>query len=167
MKVSLDRLRDVLSYDAETGVFVWRMHIGPQAVVGEVAGTLYANGRRYITIERKRYFASRLAWFYFYGEWPIAQIDHINVNRSDDRISNLRQATGLQNARNKGILSTNRLGIKGVGISTDRKRSPQRYRARIRVDGRLIHLGYFTTPESAHQAYKAAATHHFGEFARA
>lgn len=164
--MTAERLRSVLDYDASTGVFRWRVALSNQGPAGSIAGTVYANGRRYITIARKRYFASRLAWLYVFGEWPSSQLDHKNLDRSDDRIANLRVATTGQNSANRRVLRSNRLGVKGVGISTPRVRKAQRYRARIRVDGRLKHLGYYATPELASRAYEAAARELFGEFAR-
>lgn len=163
--LTIERLRAVLHYDPLSGVFTWRAKVGTQTI-GSVAGTVYQNGRRYIAIDRRRYFAARLAWFYVHGEWPSGQIDHKNVNRLDDRIDNLRVASRSQNIANRPVTKRNRLGVKGVGISTIRVRKPQRYRARIRIDGRLIHLGYFSTPDLASSAYADAARQYFGEFAR-
>lgn len=164
--ITADRLRELLSYDPTTGEFTWRVRLGPAGPVGSRAGTIYKNGRRYIAIDRKRYFAARLAWLHVHGCWPSRQVDHRNLDRADDRLENLRLATGQLNAANRRVSKNNRLGVKGVGISTLRKRKPQRYRARIRVNDRLIHLGYFDTPEEANDAYAAAARKHFGEFAR-
>lgn len=166
MRVTAERLRRLLDYDASTGVFIWKVSLRRNAPIGSVAGTLYKNRRRYITIDRRRYFAARLAWFYVHDVWPSRQLDHRNLERDDNRIENLRLATNQQNGANRRALKNNRLGVKGVGMSTFRKRSPQRYRARIRVDNRLIHLGYFATPEAASHAYETAARKHFGEFAR-
>lgn len=164
--MTAERIRALLHYDPSTGVFVWKVRLGLSMHAGDRAGTIYKNGRRYITIDRKRYFASHLAWLHVHGEWPAVQIDHRNLNRSDDSIENLRLATSKQNAENKGVSKRNRLGVKGVGIGTLRVRMPQRYRARIRVNGQLIHLGYFSTTELASAAYAEAAQKYFGEFAR-
>lgn len=164
--MTAERLMEILVYDADTGVFKWRVRLSPVAASGSVAGSLYKNGRRYIAIDKKRYFASHLAWLYVTSTWPSGQIDHINMNRSDDRIVNLRLATSQQNSANRRVLANNKLGVKGVGISTLRVTKQQRFRARIRVNGRLIHLGYFSTQELAAQAYSNAAKKYFGEFAR-
>lgn len=164
--MTAERLREILKYDPSTGVFSWRVKFSRTSAIGCVAGAVYMNGRRYITIATQRYFAHRLAWLYVHGRWPNAQIDHKNMNRDDNRIENLREATNQQNIANRRVLPSNLLGIKGVGISSDRKRKPQRYRARIRVNDRLIHLGYFSTPELASAAYAEAAVKYFGEFAR-
>jgi hypothetical protein len=165
--MTAERVRELLDFDPQTGRFVWKVQLCGTALVGSEAGTIYKNGRRYIAIGRRRYFASRLAWLHFHGEWPPGQIDHRNLNRDDNRIENLRVATSAQNSANRGVLRSNLLGVKGVGISTRRTRRPQRYRARIRVNGKLLHLGYFDTPEAANDAYFAAARLHFGDFARA
>lgn len=161
-------LRELLNYDPSTGVFTWRVKLSPVAPVGSIAGTIYKNGRRYITVRRKRYFASRLAWLYVHGQWPHAQIDHRNLNRSDDRIDNLRAASAQDNLANRGVLRTNLLGVKGVNVAyiPAKARTPLRYRARIRMNNELIHLGYFHSPEEANAAYATAAKRHHGEFAR-
>lgn len=165
-RVTADRLRSVLDYNPDTGVFIWKVGLSPVAPAGSVAGTISKRGRRHIAIDGIVFSAHRLAWVYVHGEWPVKQVDHRNLDRLDNRIDNLRLATNQQNAANRRALRNNRLGIKGVGISTLRVRKPQRYRARIRVNDRLIHLGYFATPEAALAAYDSAARLHFGEFAR-
>lgn len=159
------RVRELLDYSPATGVFLWRVGLSNGAQAGTVAGTIYKNGYVYITIDRKRYFASRLAWLHFYGEWPPAQVDHRNLNRIDNRIENLRSATNQLNAANRHVLKRNALGVKGVVAVRNVRKAP-RFRARIRVNGELIHLGYFETPALANAAYAAAAVKHFGEFAR-
>lgn len=160
-----ETLKHWLDYDSVTGVFRWRRKAG-HMLAGEKAGTIYSNGRRHIIVAGERHFAHRLAWLYVHGVWPSDQLDHINRDRDDNRIANLREATNQQNSVNRLVLKNNRLGVKGVGISTIRKRKAQRFRARIRVNDRLIHLGYFSTPEAASAAYQAAAVRYFGEFAR-
>jgi hypothetical protein len=164
--ITAEIVRSLLSYDRDTGVFLWLKTLSTATPAGSVAGTIYANGRRYITIERKRYFAAHLAWLYVTGGWPVDQIDHKNLSRSDDRFENLREATGQQNIANRGVLKNNRSGFKGVS-KRPRTRFSQRWRARIRVNGILINLGDFNSPEEANAAYAKAAQEHFGEFARA
>lgn len=160
-----ERLLSLLEYDVYSGVFLWRVAIRNGLRPGDVAGTIYKNGRRYIAIDKKRHFAHRLAWFYVHGVWPTDQIDHINRDRDDNRLANLRPATASQNIANRAVSQNNIAGFKGVGCRVGGKEP--RYRARIRVNGRLIHLGDFKTPEAANEAYADAATLHFGEFARA
>lgn len=162
----MERLRQVLEYDASTGIFRWKVRLSPYAPAGSIAGTISNQGYRHIAIDRVVYLAPRLAWLYVRGEWPAGEVDHRDMNRRNDRFDNLRLASNQQNSANRRVLPSNKLGVKGVGISTWRKRKPQRYRARIRVNGVLIHLGYFSTPEDAGAAYQKAATQYFGEFAR-
>lgn len=89
-------------------------------------------------------------------------VDHINHNGLDNRRSNLRLATYKQNAANSRLSSNNTSGYKGVSLRKD----IGKYSAKIRVDGKLLHLGYFQKPEEAAEVYDKAAILHFGEFAR-
>jgi hypothetical protein len=112
-KLTADRLRSLVSYDSETGVFTWRVS-RRGAKAGEIAGSVRADGRRLIRIDYERYLASRLAWLYVYGEWPSDLIDHIDRNHSNDAISNLRQATSQQNHWNSGVRIQNPLGLRNI-----------------------------------------------------
>lgn len=112
-KLTADRLRSLVLYDPETGIFRWR--VGRRRVaVGEIAGSVRADGRRLIRIDYERYLASRLAWMYIYGEWPSDLIDHVDRNYSNDAISNLRQATEQQNRWNAGVRRQNKLGLRNI-----------------------------------------------------
>ncbi|MCI0598731.1 MAG: HNH endonuclease [Beijerinckiaceae bacterium] len=94
------------------------------------------------------------------GAWPIAQIDHINGDRADNRFLNLREATRTENAWNAKLRSDSHSGFKGV------RRHKRRWCAYIKVSGKQKHLGSFATPEEAHDAYCRAAREHHGQFAR-
>lgn len=89
------------------------------------------------------------------------QVDHINLDKSDNRKSNLRLATHKENKRNVGLQSNNTSGVKGVRYYKARSK----YVAKIKVDGQHIHLGYYTSILEAACAYDQAAAYHFGEFA--
>jgi len=163
--ITAEELRKLLSYDPETGVFTWRVDrfCGRGRVrmaSGDVAGATGTGGYRVITVFYNGYAAHRLAWLYMTGEWPSHHLDHINGTRDDNRWCNLRAATRAENNRNVKIKNTNAIGAKGV---TNHK---GRYRARITVDGKGVHLGYFGCPTAAHLAYCKAAKEYFGEFAR-
>lgn len=154
--VSHDRLLEALHYDGETGLFVWIISGGPRSV-GKIAGRINEDGYREIGLDGGLYKAHRLAWFYAYREWPAGRLDHEDGNRDNNRIANLRVATGQQNAANRRI--SGRSGVKGVF-----KRG-NRFIAGIKVNGRRIHLGSFGSKDEAADAYERAATHHFGAFA--
>jgi hypothetical protein len=151
----------LLSYDAETGLFNWRVKRGNKAV-GSDAGSLHKWGYVVISIDRKRHKAHRLAWLHAHGRWPTAQIDHINCKRADNRLSNLREATATQNQGNSPRNKNNTSGLKGVTFAWARNR----WQAQISARGHTLFLGYFDDPEDAHAAYCRAARKHFGEFAR-
>lgn len=152
----LTQLCERLNYHPDTGVFTWVRS-------GKVAGSLRPSGYIAINLNKKLYQAHRLAWLYVYGSWPKTHIDHINCDRQDNRIVNLRDATPSQNIANSRLSAANKTGFKGV--SFDKRKGL--FRAVLGKNGRQIFLGYFTKPDEAHKAYvKAAQTEH-GEFARA
>lgn len=153
--LSHDYLTKVLDYNSETGEFIWKISPSRNIKVGTRAGVVNKTGYRLISINNIRYKAGRLAWFYHYGEWPsdeTPQIDHINGNRSDDRIANLRQVTDEQNSRNQKVRSTNTSGRTGVQFHKPRGK----WMAVIRNNGKYECLGYFNTFEEAVAARKAA-----------
>lgn len=152
-------LKELLHYDPETGVFTWVAPSGRRAKIGDVAG--WASGRGYlgIRINRRAYYAHRLAWLYVHGAWPAQDIDHVNGVRSDNRLANLREATRSQNLANT---RPRRSAPKGTWLH----RETGKWCAAITVNGRLRHLGLFASRDDAHAAYAAAANQHFGEFAR-
>lgn len=153
------RLRELLFYDPETGAFSWRR--SRQGVRADLAaGRVNSRGYAQIGIDLRRYAAHRLAWLYVHGRWPDNDLDHINGDRADNRISNLREATEAENTWNRKTPRNNRTGLKGVYKAT-----AKRWRAQIKVAGERIVLGHFDSPEDAHAAYCVAAMKHFGEFA--
>ena len=156
------RVREALSYDPETGVFTNRVRSGSRRGPGDRAGSLTATGYWQIMIDYKVYQQHRLAYLYMTGEWPEHEIDHIDGDRANNRWSNLRDATRLQNGRNRCRSRNNASGMKGVCFDLTRCR----WRAGITVGGKYVNLGYFASPEEAHAAYCAAADKHYGEFAR-
>jgi hypothetical protein len=160
--VTAYRLRELLDYNQETGVFTQRLNrTGVKA--GAIAGTNHCMGYRTIRLEGRDYLAHRLAWLYMTGAWPTHQIDHINGVKDDNCFANLREATHAENNRNTGRRSDNTSGFKGVIFD---RRNGGRWRAYIQKNGRMRHIGGFDTPEEAHKAYCEAAREHHGEFAR-
>lgn len=133
--------------------------------IGARAGCLKKHGYRTCDLDGQRYYEHHLAWFYMTGEWPVGRIDHRNTARDQNWFGNLRPATAGQNNCNRTINKTNRLGLKGVVLHVNPRRT-KRYGARIKINYKAIHLGWFSTPEEAHAAYVAAAERYFGPFAR-
>lgn len=160
--VTQSRLRELLNYDPVSGVFTWKMSLKTTIKVGDAAGGKKPVGYLYIGIDQRIYLAHRLAWFYMTGEWPKADIDHVNGIRDDNRFCNLREATRSENLQNKGASPSNHSGFKGVSFS----KSKRRWDARIVANKKRYYLGSFGTPEEAHAAYCAAARKYHGEFSR-
>lgn len=154
--LTAERLREVLHYDPETGVFTWAISPSRRAPVGSVAGTLNKRwGYVYISIGSKLYRACRLAWLWVHGVWPDGDVDHKNGVRNDDRVSNLRDVSRGVNMQNQRIAKTNnKSGFLGVSRARGARERP--WFSRIKSDGKVKPLGYYATPEEAHQAYLAA-----------
>jgi hypothetical protein len=156
MGLTAERLRELLIYDPETGVFTWRQKTGCKGYVGKVAGCIAkSEGRVSVGIEGRRYRAHRLAWLYVYGEWP-SEVDHINGDGLDNRLSNLRLATRSDQGANTKRRRDNSSGIKGVVWHPQSRK----WRVQIKRD-----VGLFATKEAAARAYIEAAAQRFGEFA--
>jgi hypothetical protein len=140
-------IRKALSYNPVTGIFTWLVVPNGRIKLGSIAGCPYAKDD-YLMIQfnRKQYRAARLAWWFYYNKWPDHQIDHINGDRKDNRIYNLRDVSGAENSRNKKwhrmghLLGTTKHGNKWL--------------ARITIDGKRINIGVYNTKEEAHDAYK-------------
>jgi hypothetical protein len=157
--ITFERLREVLVYSAETGIFTWRIRVANCVQIGQFAG-FNSGGYLRIRVDGKYYFAHRLAWLYFYGRFPDHEIDHINRIKTDNRIANLREATVTENGYNKAFLSSNTSGYKGV---TFHKRD-NKWQAAARHKGKVIWLGYYDDPKDAAKAYSDYAKKIHGEF---
>src|SRR5574343_1088335 len=147
-----ERLRELLSYDPETGVFRWKTtKPRSSARPGDIAGSV-DNGYRFISVDRARHCAHRLAWLYVYGEMPRRMIDHIDGNRGNNAIENLRDVSRSVNGQNqKRAQSHNALGMLGVTRLAGSRRRP--YQAYITVGGKPKYLGVFATADEAGAAY--------------
>lgn len=157
-KLTQKRLKELLHYDPETGIFTWRKYRSYNAPTGSVAGTHNSNGYIVICIDRSREFAHRLVWLYMHGYIPECTIDHINRDRLDNRLENLREATRQCNARNIGLQQNNTSGIKGV--TWDKSRI--KWVAFIKVSGKHIPLGrYADKSDAAMRRWEAEKEHGF------
>jgi len=154
--ITQSKLKEILDYDIDTGVFTWKVSASSSVSVGSIAGAIDNKGYRRIGLNRTYKRAHRLAWFYVYGEWPKSQIDHINRNRDDNMLSNLRAANDQQNCRNRSP-KINKFGV--IGLSWC-KRS-KRFFARITIDRKTEYLGYFSDMFEAICARKSAENKYF------
>jgi hypothetical protein len=149
-----DRLLYLVDYNPLTGVFVNKVS-RRKSRAGQVAGTSHNGGYRLIKVDRKNYLAHRLAWFYVHGKWPDHQIDHINGDKKDNRIANLRQATCSENMQNIRLAQKrSKSGVRGVSWVASRSR----WVAQISVGGKQKNLGRFDDIEAAINAYQQART---------
>jgi hypothetical protein len=146
------QLREQVAYDPETGEFRWLTNRGKKIKAGAIAGGRHPCGQWQIRFGADSFQAHRLAWLYVHGEWPPALIDHINGNRLDNRLANLRAADHRLNAENRRVAC--RPGDRLIGASFDR--ASGRYIAQIGHAGKNMHLGRFSTKEEAHDVYIAA-----------
>ena len=155
-----DRLDELLDVYPESGHFVWKVWRGGTAHAGTLAGTTSKTDYLLIKIDRRFYLAHRLMWLFVHKEWPINDIDHVNLDKADNRISNLRAATRSQNVSNGNVRrdsETQRRGVQKIG---------NRFMARITKEGVREYLGCYGTAEEAHAQYAIAAKRLHGEFAR-
>ena len=156
--ITQKELKDILRYNEKTGIFTW---VNSKSGVSKnmAAGTKTYSKYIRIIINKKSYFAHRLAWLYVYGYFP-SYIDHINTDKSDNRLCNLREATNSENQCNKKLTKNNTSGVKGVSwFARDNN-----WRARIQFNGSNFHLGYFDTLNEAKNAVDKARLKLHGEF---
>jgi hypothetical protein len=157
-----DRVRQLFTYDRATGKLYWKPRKGVAA--GREAGCVSkVDGYRRVGIDFTSHLVHRVVWLYETGEMPSAVLDHINMDRLDNRIDNLREATKSQNGFNRRQSKRNNTGFKGVCYD----KVKGNYVAKICVDYKQINIGRFANPEDAHAAYTAAAERLHGSFARA
>lgn len=148
---SPDYIRSLLDYDSVRGRLVWRGVGHAARRPGHIAGSAHKSGYRHITIDRRAYKEHRVVWCWVHGRWPPDEIDHINRDRSDNRVENLREATRSQNAINGPVRRNNATGHNGVS------RRHGRWLARIHIGYKSRFLGYFDSLDDAIAARAIAA----------
>lgn len=153
------RLKELLSYDKDTGLF---KRLTGQ-FKGRTAGWIAKDGYRYLHVDGQNYLAHRLAWLYETGEFPIGVLDHIDRNKRNEAFSNLRDCSNSDNTVNSTKLRDNK-STSYKGVRNLRNGSVNKFAAQIGKDGKSLHLGVFPTPEAAAIAYNNKAKELFGEF---
>ena len=145
------RLREILHYDADTGLFTWKVMLAHRRKPGSVAGSR-SHGYIDIGIDNRSYRAHHLAWLYVTGEWPSSFIDHRDGNRSNNAFGNLREASNQKNSQNRHWVSKRKTTTEYLGVTWHKQR--QCWMAQIRTkDGRNLNLGLYDDDYQAHVAY--------------
>lgn len=172
-KPDVQILREALDYDPETGCLKWKIrperHFATRSAAGQwnrkypgrIAGCKGSGGYLVVCLSGVQLRCHQVAWAIATGCWPKLSIDHINGNPSDNRYENLRLATTLENLRNTRLNCRNRSGVKGVFWVPNKNR----WRATLRFNGKVNHLGLHRNMIDAIQAVRAAREKHHGEFA--
>ena len=156
-----ERLKELLHYNPETGIFTWKTTKGRMRE-GNHPGTITEKGYLRFQIDGKAYLSHRVAWLHVYGVFPEDQIDHINRIKDDNRITNLREATNNLNQCNMSKrLPNSSSKYRGVGLH----KSSGKWRAYVSFKGKGFSLGLHNTPEDAAKAYNIKAKELFGKFA--
>ena len=152
--LSYKKLKELLHYDSNTGIFT-RIKAMRGVRIGDEAGHKKENGYVYIYVNGKSYLAHRLAWFYMTGEWP-EQIDHLNHIRDDNRWINFRETTGTENQRNSTLYKNNKSGTTGVYWYEP----SEKWATYIKANGKKNHIGYFEGKFEVLCARKSAENKH-------
>ena len=138
---SLEELKEYLSYDPDSGLLTW-------IKTGKEAGCKCPRGYKRVVFKNRCYYVHRVVWVFSNSRWPELSIDHINGNKSDNRLVNLREVSHKVNCQNRREHRTGHL------LGTNKRGG--RYKAQIQLNGKIVHLGTFDTAEEAHQAYLKA-----------
>lgn len=152
--LTIDFLKSIVYYDKQSGLFFKKNKNNEFKKTGSIS----KNGYVVIRIDKKTFYGHRLAWFYLNQCFPIGDIDHIDGNKSNNSIENLREVNRSVNMQNmKKAKINNKCGLLGVGKKGDK------FRARIKINGKQISIGIFDTAQEAHLAYlNEKRKHHIG-----
>jgi len=152
--ITQEYLKSIITYNPDTGIFVRKN--------GRIPKYVGKNGYMQISIQYKKYYLHRLAWLYMYGFMPEKEIDHINGNKSDNRICNLREATRTQNRHNTKVSKRNKSGHKNISLHTTSKL----WRVVMYKNGTTVVNKYFKEIDDAIDFSKKMRKEIYGNFAR-
>ena len=156
-KLTQKRAIELFSYNRKTGKLTNRIQRNNRNKIGDLAGTLKEDGYRRVEVDGMRIYAHHIVWLIVHGKLPTKSVDHINNERGDNRIKNLREATQSEQQKNHTITAANTSGANGTELMAS-----GRWRAQIKVDGKSIQVGTYDTQKEAVAARKKAdATHGF------
>jgi hypothetical protein len=147
-KLTQKRLKTLLHYNPDTGVFIRRITRSHNARIGDIAGGVQNTGYISIGVDRKGYLAHRLAFLYMEGYFPEYQVDHIDRNPSNNKWKNLRHVSTQCNLRNMGMNKNNKSGVSGVYFS----KAHGKWRSNISVDNETHYIGIYKTLKEAVKA---------------
>ena len=151
------RVRELLHYDPTTGIFTRKIRTAQRHKVGDRADFLVTSGNsegyHRVSFDSERYLAHRVVWLYVHGKWPELDIDHINGDKGDNRLENLREVDRRTNLENQRLPKGENTSSGFLGVTV---RNKCRYIAKIQTDGKTIYLGVFDSGQEAHAAYLVA-----------
>ena len=159
-QITQEYLKEYFTYNLNTGCFTRKKTSSLRAKKGDMAGYIRPDGYSAIIINRVPYLCHRLAWLWFFGEFPKSCIDHINRNRSDNRWINLRSSSYSQNQHNSPKKPYNTSGLKGASWD----KLCKKWRSQIKIKDSKMYLGSFDSKEEAHKKYCEVAKKAHGEF---
>jgi hypothetical protein len=157
----IEMLKSSLNYDPASGIFTWKRKPSPNRSAGSEAGYITNYGYRTISLNGTAYKAHRLAWLITYGTWPDL-IDHIDSNRANNAINNLREATTSENSRNQDIGSRNSSGTRCVYWHSTKKR----WVVKVILNGKDYYGGSFISLGDAEKASEKLRRELHGDFYR-
>ena len=142
--VDVNKLKQLLAYDPLTGVFT-------RLRTGALADRQHTDNYRAVKVGGGLYLSHRLAWLFVYGKWPAGEIDHVNGDRTDNRIQNLRVVTRAENNQNIRTAKRNNKSSGLLGVTHILRNN--KWRAQIMVARKKLHIGLYDSPQDAHNAY--------------
>lgn len=156
-----EELHKFFLYEAVSGKLYWRVNRGQRVKAGDEAGSQHNKGYLAVEVEGVAYLVHRVIWCMIHGEWPEKFIDHEDLDKQNNRLHNLRQASRSGNNCNQAMRSDNTSGVKGVNWNTRQGK----WIARVQVNGKRIQVGCFDSLEDAEKAVQDARSKQHKEFA--